>query len=225
MLKQLQLESIIAQSFASKERAISRYVNANKAKYRAFAMKITPDLDNPFEVWDRIAFAILSANCAFEQGVRALAYATECKGSAEAQVIVKFGMVPRKAEFINQLPVGSGIFALLKSESEDWNQYRLRLKNTVLGLGLAKASFAACLLYPLEADLGCVDTHICKIYLRVSHFTKLGVANYLKVEAKIRAIALKAKINTFLAQWLIWDHTRGLVSDHNIFPGAHKGVA
>lgn len=221
MRTQLELESIVHQSFKAKEKAIDRYVKANKKKYRDFALRITPDLDNPFEIWDRIAFAILSANTGFDQGVRALAYATECKGNAEADVLVKFGMVPRKAEYLNLLPVGSGIFELLKGD-ETWNAYRLRLKKSVLGLGLAKASFAACLLYPLQADLGCVDTHICKIYLKVSQFKQLGIAKYLKVESKIRAIAIKASINTFLAQWLIWDHTRGLVSDHDIFPGSHK---
>lgn len=222
MRTQLELESIVHQSFKAKEKAIAKYVKTNKEKYKDFALRITPDLDNPFEIWDRIAFAILSANVGFDQGVRALAYATECKGNAEPEVLTKFGMVPRKAEYINLLPVGAGIFALLKAESEDWNQYRLRLKKSVLGLGLAKASFAACLLYPLQADLGCVDTHICKVYLKVSQFKQIGLAKYLKVESKIRSIAIKAKINTFLAQWLIWDHTRGLVSDHDIFPGSHK---
>jgi len=98
----------------------------------------------------------------------------------------------------------------------------LRLQKTVLGLGLAKASFTACLLYPLTSDLGCVDTHICKVYLGVQTFKQLSVKNYLLVEAKIRAIALRAGINTFLAQWLIWDHTRGAMMDHDIFPGNHK---
>ena len=222
--KQLELESIVNDCFKSKARHIKAYIKANKAMYHDFALKITPDLDDPWQIWDRIAFAILSANSGFSQSVRALAYATQCKGNAEPEVLVKFGMVPRKAEYLNKLPLGSAIFDLLKTD-ETWNQYRLRLQRSVLGLGLAKASFAACLLYPLEADLGCVDTHICKIYLRVSTFKQLNLKAYRTVEANIRVIAKRAQINTFLAQWLIWDHERKMISNHDIFPGAHKLAA
>jgi thermostable 8-oxoguanine DNA glycosylase len=222
MAKQLQIDSVIDHSFKTRQKKIARYVKDNKEKYRQFASNISPDLSDPWQIWDRIAFSILSANCSFEQAVRALAYATKCKGNCESEVLIKFGMVPRKAEYLNKLPIGAEIFRLLKSDSEDWNQYRLRLKSEVLGLGLAKSSFTACLLYPLTADLGCIDTHICKVYLGVQAFTQLGIKNYLLVESKIRAIAKRAGINTFLAQWLIWDHTRGVQMDHDIFPGAHK---
>jgi len=219
---QLQFDSIVRQSFKVRAKHIRKYVKDNKTKYRKFALKITPDRTDPAQVWDRIAFAILSANVGFEQGVRALKYASGCKGKADSYKIMKFGMVPRKAEYLNLLPLGPEIFKYLKEETETWNEYRLRLKKDILGLGLAKASFTACLLYPLDADLGCVDTHICKIYLNLQAFKTLSLKKYMRVEQKIRAVASRFKINTFLAQWLIWDHTRRMVSDHDIFPGSHK---
>jgi len=45
--------------------------------------------------------------------------------------------------------------------------------------------------------------------------------NYLAVESKIRAVAERHGISTFLAQWLIWDHARGTITTHAVFPGTH----
>ena len=220
-MKQLALDSIIRHSFKVREKRIRKYVSENKDKYTDFALRITPNLTDPAQVWDRLAFAILSANCSFEYAVRALAYATNCKGEALAEDIIKFTMIPRKAEYLNKLPRGIAILQYRKRDKESWCDYRWRLKKGILGLGLAKATFAACLLYPLDADLGCVDTHMCKFYLNLTSFQTLSLKKYRSIEAKIRAIAKRARINTFLAQWLIWDHARGIVSDHNIFPGSH----
>ena len=220
-MKQLELNTIVRHSFKVREKRIRKYVRENKAKYIDFALRITPKLTDPAQIWDRMAFAILSANCNFEMAVKALAYATECKGNAVAKDIARFSMVPRKAEYLNKLPRGIAILQYLKRDSESWCDYRWRLKSRILGLGLAKATFAACLLYPLKADLGCVDTHMCKFYLNLTTFQTLSLKKYRSIETKIRAIAKRARINTFLAQWLIWDHTRGIVSDHNIFPGSH----
>ena len=220
-MKQLALDSIVRHSFKVREKRIRKYVRENKDKYTGFALRITPKLTDPAQVWDRLAFAILSANCGFEYAVKALAYATTRKGNLIAKDIARFGMVPRKAEYLNKLPRGIDILEYLKGDNESWCDYRWRLKSRILGLGLAKATFAACLLYPLEADLGCVDTHMCKFYLNLTGFQTLSLKKYRSIEAKIRAIAKRAQINTFLAQWLIWDHTRGIVSDHDIFPGSH----
>ena len=218
---QLQLDTVIKHSFKVREKRIRKYVHENKDKYTDFALRITPNLTDPAQIWDRLAFAILSANCNFEMAVKALAYATSCKGEASARDLIKFAMIPRKAEYLNKLPRGIAILQYIKGDSESWCDYRWRLKSRILGLGLAKATFAACLLYPLEADLGCVDTHMCKFYLNLRSFQTLSLKKYRSIEAKIRAIAKRAQINTFLAQWLIWDHTRGIVSDHDIFPGSH----
>jgi thermostable 8-oxoguanine DNA glycosylase len=99
----------------------------------------------------------------------------------------------------------------------------MELKRRVKGLGLAKASFAACLLYPLDADLACVDTWIQKVFLGHTGFKSLSLGDYLLVESKIRTYANCFNVSTFVAQWLIWDHARGGAANaHAIFPGGHK---
>jgi thermostable 8-oxoguanine DNA glycosylase len=208
----------------AERQSIERYVTAMAPQYVKAARKITPDHGDPVQVWSRLAFAILSANTPFQDSVDALKYAMANRGKVTGQALAQFKCTPSKADYLNNLPDDKRVFVYLRQTDESWNTYRLRLKKNVAGLGLAKASFAAALLYPLEADVACLDTHMQTIYLGLKGFHTLSLATYHYVEAQLRELAQRARINTFLAQWLVWDYTRGIVSDHDIFPGAHKGA-
>ncbi len=61
-----------------------------------------------------------------------------------------------------------------------------------------------------------------KVYLGHSSFKSLSRDVYRACEAKVRKVAKRFGVCTFVAQWLIWDHVRGKVETHAIFPGAHK---
>jgi len=218
--KQLEFTTILNDSFAQYERRIAAYIFANKEKYEGFARIITPGAYTDDEIYSRIAFAILSANAPFDDSVKALNVCVKNRGHVKPQDIVWYKMVPDKAKYINLLS-RMKLQTLLRQDGESWHEYRLRLLK-IKGLGLAKASFAACLLYPLEADLACIDTWIQKVFLGHTGFKKLGMADYLLVESKIRTYANCFGISTFLSQWLIWDHARKVTSSHDIFPGGHK---
>ncbi len=219
-VKQLALETIFEHSLLQQERAILLYALENRERYKGFATFITPGLDNWPQVWDRFAFAILSANAKFEASIKALSYATSCKGDASPSILTSYGMYPRKADYINAIPRYKKIFKLLRGAGESWQEYRLRLTE-VKGLGLCKASFAASLLYPLDCDLACIDTHIHQVFLH-EPFKSLNLSTYQFIEDKVRALAHRVGVNTFLMQWLIWDHKRKQINDHAIFPGSHK---
>lgn len=220
--KQLAFDSILEFTFKSRLASIDKYIEANALNYHASACLMKPDLHSWESIWDRLAFAILSANVGFSKAVMALGYATLHKGQANSKVMMQWTMVPAKADYLNVLPRGRELFSLLNEYQESWHEYRLRLQRTIKGLGLAKASFAACLLYPLEADLACMDTWMQKVFLNNQAFIQLGIKDYCKAESQVRRIAKKHGINTFLAQWLIWDHVRNSVTSHSIFPGCHK---
>ena len=223
--KQLAFTTILNDAFAQYERRIASYMFENKEKYEGFARVITPGSYTDDEIFHRIAFAILSANAPFDDSVKALNVCIKKRDAGEAvkpRDIVWFKQVPAKAKYINALN-RLQLSSLTKTTVETWHEYRLRLQRTVKGLGLAKASFAAALLYPLDADVACVDTWIQKVFLGNTGFKSLGLADYLTVEAKIRTFANCFGVSTFLAQWLIWDHARGgTPSSHAIFPGSHK---
>ena len=221
---QLEFTTIINEAFASYERSIVAYIAVNRDKYEVFARTIAPNLESDAEVYARIAFAILSANAPFEDSVKALNVAVKRFAHSKpvkTEDIIWFKMIPAKAKYLNRL-ARLDLQSLRKSCAESWHEYRMRLKARVLGLGLTKASFAACLLYPLEADLACVDTWIQKVFLGNSGFKSLGIGDYLLVESKIRTYANCFGVSTFVAQWLIWDHARGSANSHAIFPGSHK---
>ncbi len=51
-----------------------------------------------------------------------------------------------------------------RSGAEAWVNYRDRLVDRILGLGLAKVSFALELIYPCQAEVACFDTHMFQFY-------------------------------------------------------------
>jgi len=219
---QLEFTTILNEEFAAREKRIVGYIVENRELYEGFARAITPASYTREVIYSRIAFAILSANAPFEDSVKALNVAIKRAGKLRPQDIVFYKMVPAKAKYLNKL-WNMHLQGLCKQEIEGWHEYRMRLRASVKGLGLAKASFAAALLYPLEADVACIDTWIQKVFLGHQGFKSLGLGDYLTVEAKIRTYANCFGCSTFLAQWLIWDHARGgAVNAHAIFPGSHK---
>ena len=220
-MAQLAFQSVLDDSFRERQRLIDRYCVENRERYQGFATLVTPSYMDWKAVWSRLAFAVLSANALFDFAVKALGYANRNIGHAEVDTLANYGMVPAKADYINALPQGRATMDLLKWHAETWHTYRMRLTK-VKGLGLAKASFAASLLYPLEADVACVDTHMQKVYLGHAAFKSINLKTYLAVEDKVRKVAHRHSVNTFLAQWMIWDCVRGKVENHAIFPGAHK---
>lgn len=229
MESQAVLGSILDDSLRLHKRAIVRYGKRNRTAYVSAARALVESLGKPssaeFESRAklRVAFAILSANCPFDRSVAALGYAsTVGLENVEEKVLARFQCVPVKARALRLL-AAKPLSELLKARGESWESYRERLAKENLGLGRAKATFAACLLYPTKADIACVDTWICKVFLGFDAFKALSQIQYLAVENEIRKLAKALRVSTFVAQWIAWDHARGgKVNAHAIFPGMHS---
>lgn len=199
----------------------SWFLAENRELYQGMALSIKPALNDSHQVKARVAFAILSANIGFDEAVKALAYCASTGWKPDPETLIGYGMVPMKAEAIERLRYRD-YRTFLKREGEGWHEYRIRLKRSTLGLGLAKASFAAALLYPDEADVACIDTWMQKILLGRPSFKTIGIKAYSAAEEQVRQIARKEGVCTFVAQWAMWDSARGRIEDHSIFPGSHK---
>lgn len=221
-MKQLAFMSLLDHAFRERQRAIDRYIRQYRGMYLEMARRIQPDPKNWNHVYSRASFAILSANAQFEDAVAALGYVNRHKGHADPKAIRIYGMFPAKATYCNAIPVGSDVLAWARQSGESYHDHRLRLWKTVDGLGLCKASFLTALLDPLKADVACLDTHMQKVYFGYTSFKDLSLSAYLSAENKVRRVAQRHEISTFLAQWCIWDHVRGKVTEHSIFPGSHK---
>lgn len=194
-----------------------KYCVLNRRRYLQFGGHITPDLEDWRQVWDRVAFAILSANTKFESAALALQYASTHKGRCRDFEIREYRMTGKKAGYLNMLPRNKRCLRdCLRTDTESWDGYRLRLAKQHTGLALTKATFAACLLYPLDADLACVDVHIARLFTGQAKL--LRHKDYIRVEAGIRDIGQRAGLPTFLTQWALWDWSRGRREAHDIWP-------
>jgi len=91
---------------------------------------------------------------------------------------------------------------LNRNSDEGWAEWRDRLAKKILGLGKAKTSFAIEMLFPLEAQVVCMDTHLFQVYgLNQSKHSKL----YNDIEADWLERSEKRGVAPYMARCLYWD--------------------
>ena len=91
---------------------------------------------------------------------------------------------------------------LARNSNEGWTEWRDRLAKKILGLGKAKTSFAIEMLFPLEAQVVCMDTHLFQVYgLNQTKNSKL----YNDIEADWLERSEKRGVAPYMARCLYWD--------------------
>ena len=91
---------------------------------------------------------------------------------------------------------------LARNSDEGWTEWRDRLAKKILGLGKAKTSFAIEMLFPLEAQVVCMDTHLFQVYgLNQTKNSKL----YNDIEADWLERSEKRGVAPYMARCLYWD--------------------
>ena len=220
--------SIIDAADRDWQERLDRYAGINRGKYLGFASGIVPEEYTKEEIYKRLVFSILSGQTPFDRACLAfsavLKLTEKQRGNTRTLArVVKGCMYVKVKSLACKRAWELAGPALLRQEGEDWHTYRVRLTG-LHGLGKAKASFAACLLYPLEADLACLDTWILKQFgLPPEKNGHLTWEEYEHVEGRIRVHAKRWHVPTFVAQWIIWDHARRTVESHEaLMPGGHK---
>ena len=89
-----------------------------------------------------------------------------------------------------------------RNSGEDWREWRNRLAKKTLGLGKAKTSFAIEMLYPLEAQVVCLDTHLLQVYgIKI----KQALKYYEVAENDWLARCKEKSIAPYVARCLYWD--------------------
>ena len=91
---------------------------------------------------------------------------------------------------------------LARNTGEGWAEWRDRLAKSILGLGKAKTSFAIEMMFPLEAQVVCMDTHLFQVYgLNQSKNAKL----YNDIEADWLQRGADRDIAPYMARCIYWD--------------------
>ncbi len=126
------------------------------------------------EIWSRIEFAGISPRVTYSVNVKAFKYLSFDRDlhynsySSMLKALKHCGTGIYKVKTKCLLDTYSKYVKdprqFLKQQDETWQTYRNRITAEVYGLGYAKASFAVELLYPLQAEVVCLDTHILKLF-------------------------------------------------------------
>ena len=206
-MTQLEMQDVITHADGETREAVHRYMRKHRLLYLQFARHIKPKLRAPQQIWERFAFAILTANTEVSNAVRAFDRAREFHGLPT--VLGLPGITRERMHYVNALPHSyDGLSVLLLQDGESWHDYRLRLADQVKGLAITKASYAVCLLYPTSADVACLDVWMQRFFNRVTAYGTLTLDEYVNMESQLRTYARAHHVCLALAQWMIWDWLR-----------------
>ena len=89
---------------------------------------------------------------------------------------------------------------------------RDEIVNKIMGLGMAKVSFALEMIHPNEARTLCLDVHMLRLY-GMEHLTytksKEGISKYKRAERHWMVNCGKLKTPSYIARCAYWDHLQG----------------
>lgn len=89
-----------------------------------------------------------------------------------------------------------------RGQNESWSDFRNRLVDDIKGLGKAKSSFALEMIYPTEAEVACMDTHLFKVYGldQTKHIRKYNV-----IESNWIENSIQKEVPPYIARCIYWD--------------------
>jgi hypothetical protein len=196
---------------------LERIVRAHAEPYRRFGARIAPPMPlSPRAVYERYLFAILSRHCALTRTVRAFQllrgeYRSDAAWLAEALRGDRIG-------FHNTWPAQIAAFTrkyeemphrFLPADGEPFPDARDRIARAVHGLGPAKSSFALGLIYPFDATICCIDTHMARMLAPLMGCDPADVPHrYAESECLLQEVAVAVGLPLVLAHWILWDHQR-----------------
>jgi endonuclease III len=195
---------------------------AHAEAYCRFGAEIAPALPAaPHAVYERYLFALLSRHCALARTVRAFRllrgqYRSDAAWLTAALRTDRIGYhnlwATQIAAFTRAYQDDPGRF--LPASGEPFADARDRIARAVTGLGPAKTSFALGLIYPFDATVCCVDTHMARLLAPLLGCHPAAVPRrYTAAEALLGEVATAAGLPLVLAHWILWDHQRHGIGD------------
>lgn len=181
-------------------------------KYSDYWNRIRPK--TPEDVYNRWLFSFLSVHTTWQSNVRAfqkLKDRTWGNDKAKLQSLIVesgVGLTRIRTEGIWKFHNDFWEYPQLwiKHKSESWVEFRDRLSKRSFGIGLTKTAFSCEMIYPLEAEVVCLDAHILKIY--EYEYRKKGApgyTDYRKMENHWATKCKELKIPSPIARSIVWD--------------------
>ncbi len=92
--------------------------------------------------------------------------------------------------------------AWYKYQEGDWQTFRNRLVKGILGLGIAKVSFGLEMIYPNEAKVTCMDTHLFQAY---GLDQSKDARRYMEIENYWLGMCAMWGVPSTIARAILWD--------------------
>jgi len=166
------------------------------------------------EIYNRFLFAFLSVHTSWQSNVIAYNimknhYHKDYKKTKELLIQSKVGMYNHRSEYITEFTKNylEHPEYYLKRDKESWQEFANRLIKNIKGLGFAKARFAIELIYPNEAEIVVVDTHI--IQWAKQNPNKMNNTLYKKIEQGFLNHSKQHAIHPIEMRWKYWDQKQG----------------
>lgn len=128
---------------------------------------------NDSERFQRFLFAFMSVHTSWESNIRGYnlikdwwTWMNQWDNLKEKLIESRVGLHNNRLRFISEftLKFWSNPSNFDRGFNENWNGFRNRIVKEITGLGLAKSSFAIEMIYPDEAEVVCLDTHLFQAY-------------------------------------------------------------
>ena len=177
-------------------------------RYKDYWGSVAPQNDT--EIFHRWLFAFMSVHTTWERnviGYEAIkdwtVWFNDDKKLMEIIVDARVGLHNNRVRFISE-------FARkfwndpewYKHQGGDWQMFRDRLVKGILGLGIAKVSFSLEMIYPNEAEVTCMDTHLFQAY---GLDQSKDATRYKEIENYWLDMCRMWNIPSYIARCILWD--------------------
>ena len=177
-------------------------------RYKDYWESVKPQGEN--EIFKRWLFAFMSVHTSWESNVRGYEavkdwtqWINRDDKLMELLVESRVGLHRNRTRFVSQF--ASRFWQDPQKymyQSGNWQKWRDALVKNILGLGIAKVSFSLEMIYPNEAKVTCMDTHLFQAY----GLNQTKHAKYYKdIEDYWLAKCRKRRVPSYIARSILWD--------------------
>jgi thermostable 8-oxoguanine DNA glycosylase len=166
---------------------------------------------NDSERFQRFLFAFTSVHTSWEANIRGYnlikdwwTWMNQWDNLKEKLIESRIGLHNNRLRFISEFTIKfwSNPSNFDRGFNENWNGFRNRIVKEITGLGLAKSSFAIEMIYPDEAEVVCLDTHLFQAYGldQTKHRKKYDLLENHWVKNSV-----KKDLPPYIARCIYWD--------------------
>jgi len=177
--------------------------------YKTYWQSVKPK--NSHEIFQRYLFAFMSVHTSWESNINGYQSIKDWTQWFNLPDVLKqklqdsrVGLHNNRTRFVDKFSkqFWGDVNLFNKKDNESWVSFRNRLEKQILGLGLAKTSFALEMVYPNECEVTCMDTHLFQLY---GLDQTRDSAHYETIEKHWISMCKMWNVPSYVARCIWWD--------------------